>query len=223
MDEMDDVVFVSVAFRSDSPGVGTQYLEQQKRLRDSILKIYPFANLLFFYDTLPSGSNSFFNSLYGFKPHAIQAARDRGFEKIIMLDPAMILVDKVDDLLKYPVMAVRDDNKLHNWISDKCLALKLLTRKGVEEYGWHLVGGSLYFFDFTKAIARSVFYDWYMMERAGLFGSQYEEASGQLQGHRADETCMAIALYRNGVEPVDMNKARYCNEINPMFIKKHFK
>lgn len=213
---MNDVAFVSVAF-------GYEYLEQQKRLRESILKIYPEANLVFFFDCLPPTSRTMYESLYGFKPHAVQEALNKGFKRIIWLDPAMILMDKVDDLFAFDVVAVKDDNRLFNLISEPCLKFYDLTREEIEIRKWHLVGGSLYYFDFNKIVTNDVFKTWLNAEKQGLFGSQQEQASEKINGHRSDETLMALAMYFQGLEPQGAYQVRYCIANNPMFIKKHFK
>lgn len=211
-----DLVFICVAF-------GDRYVEQQVRLQLSIYEIYPEANIMFWTNTLPKASRSFYDSLYGFKPHAVQEAIDKGFRKVIFLDPAMILVDKIDDLFQFEMMAVKDDNPLHNLISDRCRKNYLLTNEQIKDRQWHLVGGSIYYFDFEKEVTRKIFETWKSAEEKGLFGSQEEEASGRLQGHRLDEACMAVSMYLHGVEPTPMEQARYCIEKDPMFIKKHFK
>lgn len=214
---MKDLCFVSVAF-------GERYVEQQERLKQSILKIYPQANLNFYTEgQWPKYARPFEQSLYGMKVHAIQEAKDQGFKKIMWLDPAMILCDKVDDVLKYPVIAIRDDHRLTNLISDRCLSFYLLTRESLEQNDWRLVGGSLYYFDFNTEKAESIFYRWYVAEKNGLFGSQREAVSELINGHRNDESCMAIAMYFGGVEPQPGPDVRYCIEKNPIFIKKHFK
>jgi hypothetical protein len=213
---INDVCFCSLAF-------GQIYINQQDRLRESILKIYPKANLLFYRGTWPAGAKSFYESLYGFKPHVIKEAKDAGFSKVVFLDPAMILVDKIDDLFNFAVVAVRDDNKLHDLISERCMNFYGLTRERIKTMQWHLVGGSLYYFDFDKKGAFDVFSTWFIAEKEGLFGSQQEQASESINGHRMDETCMALAMYFNNVDPQGADKVRYCQENNPMFIKKHFK
>jgi hypothetical protein len=214
---MDNVCFVSVA-------LGERYVEQQVRLKESILAIYPEANLLFFTDELPKGSKSFYDSLYGFKPYAVlQAIEARKCDQIIWCDTAMILMDEIDDLFKYEIMAVQDDNKLSTFISDRYLKASHITRDECKNNGWHLVGGSLYYFDFDSNRTCDIFAAWMADERRGLFGSQEQEASEQLQGHRGDETCMAMNLYLAGMKPVSAAEVRYNVEENPMWIKKHFK
>lgn len=212
---MKSLVFVSVAF-------GIQYIEQQDRLKKSILDIYPDANLLFYRDCLPPKSKPFLDSLYGFKVHAIKEAMFKGFTEIIWLDPAMILCREIGDTFKgMTACAVKDDHKLSQFISDKYLDVCDETRESLNEKDVRLVGGSLYYFNIEKALPLilSLTADEYL----GYFGSQKEEASEQLQGHRADESCMAMRLYKNGIQPVSGAEIGYCVEENPIFIKKHFK
>ena len=212
---MEDVCFVSVAF-------GPAYVEQQDRLKKSILAIYPKANILFFRDVLPPQAKPFDISLYGFKVHAIREAMKTA-SKVLWLDPAMILMDKIDDLLPYPVVAVKDDHKLTKLCSNRAYEYFGVTPERVEASDWRLVGGSLYFFDFRKEVANAVFRIWENSERDGIFGSQREAASELINGHRNDESCMAMAMYLCNVNPIAGPDIRYCIENNPMTIKRHFK
>lgn len=212
---MKDFVFTSVAF-------GQAYIEQQDRLRASILAIYPDANIMFWRDELPPGSRTMDESLYGFKVHAINEAKMR-YSRVLWLDPAMILCDKIDELFSFEMIAIKDDNLLCNYISDQACALYRTNKDELRQSKSYLVGGSLYYFDFNTFLGYLVFKDWFNMENLGLFGSQQQAASEQINSHRNDESCMAISLYISGGSPIDADKIRYCIENNPMFIKKHFK
>lgn len=212
---MKDLVFVSVAF-------GQRYLDQQTRLKQSILDIYPEANIMFWYDELPPGSKSMNDSLYGFKVHAIYEAQKK-FSKVLWLDPAMILVKEVDILDGFNFAVVKDDNLVHKFTSNKSLEYFGLTRGETIDNNIHLVGGSLYYFDFNSEDVKLLFSTWYNAEANGIFGSQQQEASQQLQGHRSDETCMALSMYKTGFSPLGAYEIGYCIESNPTFIKKHFK
>lgn len=215
---MKDLAFTSVCFGDP------RYLEQQIRLKESILKIYPKANLNFYYNELPTSSRSFLDSMYGFKVHAIQETFDKGFDRILWLDPAMMLEKEIDeDILDWAVIAIRDDNKLYNLVSDQCVNFYGLSKDKIKEDDWRLVGGSLYYFDFNRKGAREVFNTWKHAEEIGLFGTQYQAASDQIPGHRNDESCMAIAMYKNGIYPQPMDYIGYCIEKNPTFKKIHFK
>lgn len=212
---MDDVCFVSVAF-------GQAYLEQQKRLEASIRSIYPEAKTLFFHGRLPDSSRSFYDSLYGFKPHAVAEAKQR-YRKVIWLDPAMLLVDKIDRLMAFDFVAVYDSSRLSQTISDKYLKACGRTREEIDALGWNLVGGSFYLFDFDSATTNAIFHNWFLDEKAGHFGSQYEAASEQINSHRNDESCMAMAVYTNGRKPNTAEEVGYCVNENAIFQKKHFK
>lgn len=210
-----DVCFASVAF-------GPQYIEQQIRLKKSILSIYPDANILFWTNELPKGSKDFLESLYGFKVHAVHEARKQ-FSKVIWLDPAMILTGHITKFANYSVIAVKDDSVLWNVTSDKVYRHYGIRKEEVMAHGWHLVGGSFYYFDFDQQDANQVFNMWYNAEIKGLFGSQQEAASERLQGHRYDETLMAYAMYFNHIEPQRADEVGYCISENSIFQKKHFK
>jgi hypothetical protein len=210
------IAFVCVAF-------GEQYVAQQHRLKESILKIYPSANLFFWTDELPKGSKHFYDSLYGFKPHAVEYALHKGFKKIVFFDPAIILMDKIDyyeTIVKdYGVLAIQDDNKLSRWCYKKATDYFNINRHRITD--WHLVGGSFYYFDFNLLLCHTIFNKWIDAERKGLFGSQYDQASGKLHGHRSDEAIMALSLYSSGSKPLTGDTRYNCD--GGITIKKHFK
>ncbi len=212
---MGDVIFCSVAF-------GNRYLDQQRRLEESIRAIYPDARLLFFRGRLPDTSREFHESLYGFKVHAIAEA-SQICPKVIWLDPAMILTGPIDRLYYHSVVAVKDESKLHQSISEIFLDYIDISRKKVKEFDWHLVGGSLYYFDFDKVSAIQIFEMWANFEKGGWFGSQQQQASEQINSHRNDESCMAVAMYLHEVYPVTPEEVGYCVEKDASFQKKHFK
>lgn len=210
---MNDFIIISCAF-------GKRYLEQLDRLEASVKAIYPdFPMMSWRNDQVPGRPHR--ESLYGFKVHAVQKALDQGYTKIIFLDPACILQHPVDYWfsLNLPVMAVKDDNKLNKMISQK--ALNYYDNPDIT--GWHLVGGSLYVFDFNYRETHGIFDQWYKAEQDGIFGSQVELSSEQINGHRMDESCMALAMYSHCVEPVGHDVARYNQNEQSIIIKKHFK
>jgi hypothetical protein len=216
----EQVAFVSVAFGDK------RYLEQQERLRHSIKMIYPDAPLYFWTNEMPPGARSMSESLYGFKPHAVKYALDQGHTKIMFFDPAIILMKPIDFYMEkvkeYGVCCARDDNKLSPFCDDRSLKHYGYTRDEIKD--WHLVGGSFYYFDFDVPLCEKIYVRWFLAEQNGLFGSQQEQASGKLQGHRNDEAMMAIALYTSGSKPMS-DDVRYNCENKEVCIldKKHFK
>jgi hypothetical protein len=213
---MTDFIFLSVAF-------GERYIEQQTRLEKSIRLIYPSARHAKWTDCYPPGSQTHKESLYGFKPCAIEHALQIGYRKIIWLDTACILQQPVDywfSLVKnYGVIAAKDDNKLEKCIGDK--ALNYFGNPDISDM--HLVGGSLYVFDFDLPLCQKIFTTWEKAEYSGMFGSQAEQSSGKINSHRHDESCMAMALYLNGSEPVPCDVAKYNQGPDSIIIKDHFK
>ena len=89
---MKPIAFLSVAFGDK------RYKEQQERLIESINVHHPEAVGFHWTDELPIGSKPFLESLYGFKPHAVIHAINEGYDRIVFLDPACILLDRIDYL-----------------------------------------------------------------------------------------------------------------------------
>jgi hypothetical protein len=210
---MNDFIIISCAF-------GKRYLEQLDRLEASVRTIYPhFPMMTWRNDQIPG--RPFRESLYGFKVHAVAATIAKGYHKIVFLDPACILQHPVDYWfdLDMPVIAVKDDNALNKMIGQK--ALNYYGNPDIS--GWHLVGGSLYVFDFNHRLTHNIFDHWHKAEQDGIFGSQAELSSEQINGHRNDESCMAVAMYSHGVEPVGHDVARYNQNEDSIIIKRHFK
>lgn len=201
---------------------GDAYLEQQKRLIHSLSKTNPHKKWFIHSNEYPPGSPTFDQSLYGFKVYAVAEALHAGYKKIIWIDTACIVHGTVDYLFEEsmpPVVAVRDESKLSETISDK--ALKYYGNPDINK--WHLVGGSLYAFDTTKKGFDQIFDDWANAESDGIFGTMKESVSEQINKHRHDESCMAMAIYQNGIQPLTPAEARYCTGEQSVIIKKHFK
>lgn len=214
---MTDFIFTSVAF-------GPRYVEQQIRLHASICEHYSADHHIQWTDTLPPGSKPHAESLYGFKVHAVNYAREKGYKKIIWIDTACVLQKKVDHwfkiLPKYGVIAAKDDNKLKNHIAQKAL---FWYSKFTIPDSYHLIGGSLYVFDFDIPLCQKIFITWEAAEAHGVFGSQKEQASGKIDKHRHDESCLAMSLYMHDSKPTPYDIAKYNNGPDSIVIKDHFK
>lgn len=212
-----DIAFLSAAFDDQ------RYINMLKRQIESIRTVYRDAELLYWVNEYPGESKPHLESLYGFKVHAVMQALERGYEKIIWMDSACILLTEVDPWWKIcedkGVLAVRDDNALSGTISTK--AMEYYGNPDIT--GMHLVGGSLYVFDFAMPMCQKIFDHWKQAEADGIFGSQKEAASEQINGHRHDESCMAMALYQNRSAPVSNARAGYNTSVDPIILKRHFK
>lgn len=232
---INEVVFTSYAF-------GDLYVRQQERLRQSILKIYPEANIRFWasesgdsdndLSELPPGSKTFKESMYGFKVHCVKNCLKEGFKVVIYLDTAIVLENKIDSVLEFAskvgVAVPIDRSSLSDRVSDKALAYCNKTREEISDLT--IVGGSLFIFDFNNILTPMIFGMWADMEAKGLFGSEHEAARGLLQGHRHDEACMSLCLNVFGSKPFGFEEVGYHNLGNERkgsevftFYKLHFK
>lgn len=208
---MTDFIFLSVAF-------GERYIEQQDRLHNSILNYYPSDYHQPWTNVYPAKSKLHYESLYGFKAHAIRWALNRGYKRIIWLDTACILQQPVDYwfTLNQPILVAKDDNKLKGLVSDK--ALNHFGHEQCPEH-LHLVGGSLYVFDFNHPDCEKIFNTWAQAEQAGMFGA----AGEKLGGHRHDEAVLSLVLDAHGYEPVTCEELKYNSGPESIIIKDHFK
>lgn len=204
---------------------GHEYLWRLDRLQESIKKFHPEAEL-FFYRKDAAVGKPFRESMYGFKPHVIQQALTAGHTKVVYLDATVVLLAKLDyydskTAEHKGVLAVQDDNKLHRFVSDRALNYFQVHREDAKDM--HLVGGSFYYFDFQFAAAQSIFNTWQTAEKLGIFGSQAEEAAGKLQGHRHDESVMALSLYKHGSKPFTGDTKYNYSGPGAIIKKMHFK
>lgn len=235
--QLNDFIFTSYCF--DNSAQTGDYKAQQDRLKESILKIYPTANLHFIYEPEQTGKPKFQQSLYGFKVKLVKECLDKGFKKIIFFDTAICLNDTIDYWIEmaeqYGILAPIDNQKLDSVTSKQCLKFLLLNKEDIEE--WNLVGGSIYIFDFNNDICKKVFRLWEELEANGLFGTQDDLTNNKLNNHRMDETCMALSLALHSQKPLGHDLIRYAYQkpeeqilhtmgngnYKPIAIKRHFK
>lgn len=208
---------------------GWKYQWRLYRLKETIEDIYgPDHPCFLRNDTLPPGARSFDQSLYGFKPWCIKEARDAGFSRVAWIDCTAVLLDKLEyyDQFtdEYGVLAVQDDNKMTNFCSDDAIKYMGYRRSHREIYlkDKHLVGGSFYYFDFTKPLCNRIFDRWLKAEKDGMFGNMVDQCAERLQGHRADEAMMSLILYECGSKPFS-GATRYNWEKGGVIQKMHFK
>ena len=229
---MKNIVFTSYAF-------GPLYVYQQERLRQSILKIYPDANIRFWHNDDPSsqapcnvpGARTFHESMYGFKVHCVRNCMLEGFDIVIFLDAAMVLEKPIDDVLLHAeeigMLATDEKTKLSTVLRDDIYNLLGVEKSYAKKL--HLVGGSIYIFDFRHVNGRDIYKIWSDLESHGMFGSEDDAQQPWWNGHRCDEACMSLAMSYCGVEPQSFDVVGYHNlgggNANRVFTfcKLHFK
>lgn len=215
---MNNIAVCAVSF-------GEKYNWRMGRLKETLENTNPDVKLYSWVDRMPDGARPFNESMYGFKPHAIKIARDQGYKKIFWIDCTAVVQDKLDYYDQFTaehkgVLAVQDDNKLTGFCSNSALSYIGKDRNYLKDK--HLVGGSLYYFDFNVPGCDEIFNRWMLSEKNGLFGSMVEQCGERLQGHRSDETMMSLFLYEAGSKPFT-GATRYNWEKGGIIQKMHFK
>lgn len=194
---MDNCV-VSVAFREP-------YLTHSKA-QEAWIRSNDKIDYVVFRDKLPIKGGvdvddvvgTFQKSLYGFKPHAIQSAVNAGYKKVIWLDPSIMPVDSLDVITnaldEFPILVSSGDAPITKMSSVKARNWFGLEPEDLTDVKH--VGGTIYAFNFYDQKAIDVFELWKKAEEQGIFGTQQEF----MEGHWADEACMALALHKCGMK-----------------------
>jgi hypothetical protein len=149
---------------------------------------------------------TFQESLYGFKPHAIELARKQRYKKVIWLDPSVLPLVSLkciyDMLDEYPVITRGGAHELSEMTNSR--AKSWFGVSDIELSGVKHIAGTVYAFNFESTEANKVFDLWMSAEQSGIFGTQDDF----MRGHWADESCMALAMYKCKVPQV------WCHEFN---------
>lgn len=205
-----DFCICSIAFGD------ARYFAQLERLKESIKNFHPETEFFYWTNGMPPNAKNHSESPYGFKVHAVNYCRTKGYKKIIFFDPAVYLVDKLFEYFEivktYGVVAAQDDNLLYNYCDDIAYNYFGVTREQSREQKQHLVGGSVYVFSFDLPLCNEVFNKWEAAERHGIF-----------RVGRMDESAMSLSLYTSGSTPTPYDICRYDKVPNPLVVKSHFK
>jgi hypothetical protein len=150
----------------------------------------------------------FQQSLYGFKPHAIQTAIDKGYSQVIWMDPSVLPtcdLNKVfEELEQTDMLVLTSGNHISKMTSERAFTWFDTTK----DIPVNHIGGTFYGFNFNNAKTYTAFNLWKGAEEGGIFGNQAEFMSG----HWADESCMALAMYKAGVEQKQSKFLTYKNQ-----------
>jgi hypothetical protein len=210
---MNKTCIVSVAFRQP-------YVDHSRRQEAYLKEFHPEIDTLYYRNLLPFKGgvhtmeivSEFQKSLYGFKVHAIQAAIDKGYKKIIWFDPCVLPTADVDILVKSldvnPIIVKIGDSPLSKMCNQKALDYFGVTKEVLDAENVRTVGGTLYAFNFDDYLAREVFSHWKQSEEDGIFGTQDDF----MAGHWADEACMALSLADLYMEFYSEQKFTYQNQ-----------
>ena len=192
---VDKSCVVSVAFRSP-------YVQHSERQEQVIRDMTPFVSYYAYRDCLPMKDRietvdivtRFQESLYGFKPHAIQRMRDKGFKKVIWFDPSVLPTVSVKCILKaldeHPVITRAGENSIVQMTNRKTLDWFGVVPEELRDVKH--VAGTVYAFNFDNPKAGEVFELWKRCEESGMFGTQDDFMAGSW----CDESAMSLSLYK---------------------------
>lgn len=175
-------------------------------------------NIIRFIDCLPYKEglikenvvSRFQKSVYGFKPHAIQHAIEQGCKSVIWFDPSVLpitpIIDLFNELETTDMLIIPGEHPIKEMTSDKAFAWF-----GLENtININHIGGTFYGFNFNNPKTVACFELWKKAEEEGIFGNQDEF----MAGHWADESCMALAMYKCGIEQKHSECFKYLNQKN---------
>lgn len=188
--------------------VGAWYPDGQQRLFDSLEEHGENATRLFWRHEYPPGSPTQQRALYGFKPYALQAAREMGFDEAIWVDascwafriptPLWHLIEERGYYFEL------DGHRVGNWISDQALGHFRLDRDEVMDLP--LIEGKLLGLDFRNKDACIWLDEWKAACDAGAFTGELTNDGGSVSsdprchGHRGDIPAGSIIADSLGLE-----------------------
>jgi hypothetical protein len=193
-----------IAFVTFSNG---RYLGQEQKLRDTVKRHCPEADVFTFHDYAEIGSPSHQQSPYSFKVHAIEDVRNRGYKLIIWCDSIIRLRKSIDDLIprikQVGVYLQADGWRVGQWANDRALDYFGLTRDQAMEI--EAIYACIMGFDFSNPIAVEFFNRWKKASNDGIFIGNWkndlktESQDERCRGHRHDQTCAEIVSYQLGI------------------------
>lgn len=209
---MNETCVVSVAFRQP-------YLMHSNRQEHFITVQEMNVDKMYFRDMLPAKGivhtvdivTEFQKSLYGFKPHAIQRAIDKGYKKVIWLDPSVLPITNlqvlIDALDKHPIIVRSGEEPLSNMCNQKAKNWFGVTDAYIKDE--KTVAGTVYCFNFNNPKAIEVFNLWKKAEEEGIFQNQDAFMKGDCW---ADEAAFALCLYKIKCQRYWENDFKFLNQ-----------
>lgn len=193
-----------IAFVTFSNG---RYLGQEQKLRDTVKKHCPEADVFTFHEYSEIGGPSHQQSPYSFKVHAIENVKNRGYKLIFWCDSIVRLRMSIDDLIplirNVGVYLQADGWKVGIWANDRSLQYFGVTRDQSMEI--EAIYACIMAFDFNNPIAHEFFARWKKASEDGIFIGNWkndlktESQDERCRGHRHDQTCAELISYQLGI------------------------
>jgi len=184
-----------------------RYLGQEQKLRYTVERHCPDADIFTFHDYAEIGSPSHQQSPYSFKVHAIETVRNRGYKIIFWCDSIIRLRKPIDDLIplikQVGVYLQADGWPVGAWANDRALNYFSVTRDGAMKI--EAIYACIMGFDFSTPIAVEFFNRWKKASNDGIFVGNWkndlktESQDERCRGHRHDQTCAELVSYQLGI------------------------
>jgi len=199
---------------------GSWYPKGQKRIKETFIANGYKGDFLFFTDESQLGCPSHQQIPYAFKPYAVKAAFDKGYDIVLWVDAAIVLVQSfskvLDHIIKHKYMLLLNGWTSGEWCSDAALAPLGITRE--ESFTYPHIMACVMGFDthdetnikfLNEYLARGK--DGITFKGAWKNDKQQVSKNPRVLGHRHDQTAASIIAWRLGMR----HFAEYLLSYNP--------
>jgi len=183
------------------------YIGQEQKLRQSVYKYCPEAEIFVFHDFSEIGSPTHEQSPYSFKVYAVDYVRKLGYKVIFWCDSIIRLrksIIPVLPLIRQVGVYLQDDGWMcGEWANDRALSYFGVTRDQAMKI--QSVYACIIAFDFRNPIAEEFLKRWKKASEDGIFRGLWkndlktESQDERCRGHRHDQTCAELISYQLGI------------------------
>lgn len=195
---------------------GQWYSAGQKRLDDSLTAVRYAGGRMYWGDAmpdaLPPGAVPHKQVAYGFKTHAIEAARVAGHKSILWLDASMWAIKSIDPIFAHAdkhgaAVWYCDGFMVGQWCADSALASLGLSRE--EAMSIRLITGGIVCLSMEHRAGRMILEQWLRYSEDGVSflgpwdnAGQAASKDPRVLGHRHDMPALSVLVERAGVQPM---------------------
>jgi len=188
---------------------GSWYPKGQERIKKTFIKNGYQGDFLFFNNEKQLGCASHQQVPYAFKPFAIKAAFEKGYDIVLWADASIVLVQSfskvLNHILKHGYMLLRNGWTSGEWCADTALEPLGITREESFTYP-HIMACVM---GFDTRIERNIKFlnEYYARGKDGVtFKGAWKNNKQQVSkdkrvlGHRHDQTAASIIAWRLGMQ-----------------------
>jgi len=195
------------------------FIKGQKRLRESLEQI-KFSGDLLFFEKLPPNCPEHNILPWGFKVYAFLEAKNRGYEEVLWIDSAGIVIrplDKINKIIKEKGVFIfsRYNSSVGQWSSDYFLRQNKIKRE--ESFNIPEISAFCIGINFKHSNGIAFFNEWKKMAEDGIsfmglpkpFNlkdsltniNEIVSKDKRVFGHRQDQTAASVVAYKLNIKP----------------------